>query len=230
MFDTLRQFYNSEEWRAFRKQLIHERTSSDGILYDEHSGKPLMKAYDIILHHKRPLTSENVNDYSISLNPDNIMIVSHRSHNEIHARFGFCTQKVYYVFGPPCAGKTTFVNSVKGNSDIILDIDNIWQCVTGGERYVKPNALKTNVFTIRDCIIDMIRTRAGRWENAYVIDGGARRSDRDRLISLLGAEPVYIDTDRATCMIRLASDEKRTQEQKEQWARYIDEWFENYTE
>ena len=231
-FTTLSQFYNSNEWRKFRQVLIAERTNKDdGILYDEHNGKPLIKAYDIVLHHIEPLTMQNVNDFNISLNPDNIMIVSQRSHNEIHARFGFCAErKVYYVYGAACAGKTTFVNSIKGNSDIVLDMDNIWQCITGGERYNKPNALKTNAFIVRDCMFDMIRTRAGKWERAFVIEGGAILSDRLRKIELLGAEPIFIDTDKETCLKRLASDNKRTQEQKKQWQTYIEQWFEDYTE
>ena len=231
-FTTLSQFYNSTEWRKFRQLLIAERTNKeDGILYDEYSGKPLLQSYDIVLHHKTPLTMQNVNDFSISLNPDNIMIVSQKSHNEIHSRFGFCAErKVYFVYGCACAGKTTFVNSIKGNSDIVVDIDNIWQCVTGGKRYEKPNALKTNVFAVRDLLIDMIRTRAGKWERAFVIEGGALKADRERKIELLGAEPIFIDTDKQTCLKRLASDKERTPEQKEQWKQYIEQWFKDYTE
>ena len=94
MFNSLSEFYNSKEWRAFRLRLIAERTNKeDGILYDEYSGKPLVNSYDIVLHHIQPLTMQNVNDFSISLNPANIQIVSHRSHNEIHKRFGFCAER-----------------------------------------------------------------------------------------------------------------------------------------
>lgn len=230
MFDTLSQFYNSKEWRLFRLQLIDERTNSDGILYCEYSGKPLVNAYDIVLHHKTPLTMANVNDYSVSLNPDNIMIVSQKSHNEIHSRFGYCTQrKVYYVYGAPCSGKTTFVNNIKGNSDIIIDMDNIWECLTG-ERYFKPNALKTNAFMLRDFMLDMIKTRAGKWERAFIIDGGAIASDRSRKIELYGAEPIYIDTDKGECLKRLYGDCKRSKEQQKQWEEYINNWFDDYTE
>ena len=230
MFTSLAQFYNSTEWRNLRNLIILERTGDDGVLRCELSGKPLVKSYDIVAHHKIPLTTANVNDFTISLNPDNIMIVSQKSHNVIHARFGYVTQrKVYYVYGAPCSGKTTFVNSIKGNSDLIVDLDNVWECLTGS-RYFKPNALKTNVFTLRDCLIDMVKTRTGRWEKCYFIEGGARKSDRERRIALLGAEEIFIDTDKNTCISRLASDEKRTQAQKDEWIKYINQWFEDYTE
>jgi shikimate kinase len=232
MFTSLAQFYNSTEWRTFRLNLIAERTNKkDGILYDELSGKPLLQSYDIVLHHIKPLTMQNVNDYSISLNPENIMIVSQRSHNEIHKRFGYCTErKVYFVYGAPCSGKTTFVQTIKGNSDIVVDMDNIWQCITGGARYEKPNALKTNAFILRDCLYDSVKTRAGKWERAFVISGGAVKGERERILATLGAEPIFIDTDRETCLQRLASDQNRTETQRQEWTRYIDKWFEEYQE
>lgn len=232
MFTSLSQFYNSDEWRKFRAGLIHERVNpADGILYDEHNGQPLLKAYDIVLHHIKPLTMQNVNDFSVSLNPANIMIVSQRSHNEIHARFGYCAErKVYYIWGAPCSGKTTFVKNIKGNSDIVVDMDNIWQCITGGARYNKPNALKQNAFIVRDCLFDMVKKRAGKWERAFIISSGAVKGIREREIESFGAEPIFIDTDKLTCLQRLATSSDRTQEQKQEWQKYIEQWFNDYTE
>ena len=228
IFESLSQFYNSETWRKFRLNLIMERTGEDGILRCEYSGVSLFRSYDIVAHHKIPLTMGNVNDYNISLNPENVMMVSQKAHNEIHQRFGYVAErKVYYVYGAPGAGKTTFVNSIKGNSDIILDIDNIWECVTG-KRYFKPAALNKIVFSIRDQLFDMIRLRVGRWERAFVIEGGAMKNDRDTKIKLLSAEPIFIDTDKNTCISRVATDENRTKEQRTQWMQYINEWFEEY--
>lgn len=232
MFETLASFYNSTEWRSFRTMLIQQRTNPiDGVLYSEFSGKPLIKSYDIVLHHKIPLTLQNVNDYSVSLNPDNIMIVSQIDHNEIHNRFGYASQrKVYYVYGAPCSGKTTFVNNIKGNSDLVVDMDNIWQCITGGKRYEKPNALKSNAFAVRDCLLGMVKMRAGKWERAWIIEGGAMRSDRERKTAMYGAEEIFIDVDKETCLKRLYGDCNRTDEQKKQWETYIDDWFNDYQE
>lgn len=229
MFQTLSQFYNSTEWKNFRDGLIHERVNpSDGILHCHLCGEPILKNYDCIAHHIQPLTMQNVNDYSVSLNPENIQIVHARCHNEIHKRFGYCAErKVYFVYGAPCSGKTSFVKSIKGNSDLIVDMDSIWECITGGERYQKPNALKQNAFAIRDSLLDMVKTRAGRWEKAFVITGGARKADRDRQIQALGAEPIFIDTDKETCLERLASDEER-QSVQDEWRRYIETWFEYF--
>lgn len=229
MFKTLHEFYLSGEWRGLRAALIAERASpKDEIVYDEHNGKPLYHGYDIVAHHKIPLTLANVNDYSISLNPENIMLVSHQSHNEIHARFGYSTQKkVYYIYGPPCGGKSTFVATNKGSSDLVVDIDLIWQAITGGALYDKPDALKTPVFTARNALLDIAATRAGNWMRAWVIEGGAVKPERERRIAALSAEPIYIEADKETCYRRLASDKKREGVQ-EQWRHYIDEWFDRF--
>ena len=228
-FTSLSQFYTSDEWRGFRASLLSERVNpNDGILYDEHNGKPLLNSYDIVAHHKIPLTMQNVNDYSISLNSKNIMLVSHRSHNEIHARYGFdMLKKVYYVYGAPCSGKTTFVRESKGNSDLVLDIDLIWQAVTGGALYEKPDALKAAVFALRDTLLDIVKTRMGKWERAWVIEGGANKADRERRINALGAEDIFIQCDKETCLQRLASDNTR-ELVREQWRGYIDDWFNRY--
>lgn len=232
MFNSLSQFYNSKEWRSFRQYVINERINkNDGVLYCQHSNKPLINSYDIVIHHITPLTMSNVNDLNVSLNPNNVLIVSQVAHNEIHARFGYNTErKVYYVYGAPCAGKTTFVKNIKGNSDLVVDMDNIWQCITSADRYTKPDALKQNAFMVRDCLMDMVRTRAGRWERAFVIDGGAVKGERERKIALLGAEPVYIDTDKGTCLKRLHDNARGTTRDVKEWTRYIERWFEDYTE
>ncbi len=226
MFNSLSQFYNSTEWRAFRQMLIAQRTNKeDGILYCEHSGKPLINSYDIVLHHVQHLTMQNVNDYSVSLNPDNIKIVSQRAHNEIHARFGYVTErKVYLVCGSPCSGKNTFVQENRGNSDIVVDIDAIWQSVNGGDKYRKPDALKKNVFALRDCLYDMIKTRTGKWEKAWVISAEPTESMRQRTAEKLGAEIIEIDTDKMTCLERLYSNPDGRD--VELWRELIERYFE----
>ena len=231
MFRSLSDFYTSKEWRALRAQLISDRTNKDdGTLYDEYNGKPLVKSFDIIAHHKIQLTLQNVNDYSISLNPDNIMLVSHQSHNEIHNRFGYSGgRKVYLVYGAPCSGKTTYVETVKGNSDLVVDIDLIWQAITGGRKYFKPQALKANAFDLYASLLDEVKTRQGHWERAYIITGGARKGDRERLIASTGAEPLFIDTDETTCLIRLQQDPDRA-DVRDEWTEYITKWFETYQE
>lgn len=231
-FTSLAQFYTSSEWRKFRQVVIAERINpEDGVLYDEYSGKPILKSYEIILHHKTELTLQNVNDRSVSLNPENIMIVTPKSHNEIHNRFGgrvrAWQRKVYYVYGAPCSGKSTFVRENMQAGDLVLDIDRLWSALSGQPEYVKPNEIKAVVFNARNAIFDSIKTRAGNWGTAWVIEGGALLGDRMRRIEALGAEDIFIDTPKDTCLARLASDEGR-QFTRDQWVGYITDWFDSY--
>ena len=221
MFRSLKEFYRSKEWEDLREVIINERIQDDGCVHDEVTGKPIVKKYDIILHHKTELTEQNVNDYNISLNPDNIMVVSHQTHNKLHKRFGYSGErKVYIVYGSPCAGKSTWVNKVANYGDLILDLDSIWEAITVSDKYNKPDALKRNVFAIRDEILNQIKMRVGNWSQAFVIGGYPNKMDRERLAEKLGAELIYIDTDKDTCLSRAKNDE---------WKGFIEKYFQDFT-
>ena len=226
MFKDLSDFYRSDEWRSFRDIVIDERMKEDGFVYDEVTGKQIVKAYDIILHHKIELTEENVHDYNISLNPDNIMIVSHKTHNYIHNKLGHSKREVFVVYGPPLAGKTTWVKDIMSEGDLIIDMDNIWQCVSGCDRYIKPNRLKSIVFKLRDSLLESVRYRFGKWNNAYIIGGYPLSSERERLCKELGAREIFLEATKDECMQRLEACEDRD---KSEWAGYIEDWFRRYT-
>lgn len=220
----LETFYQSKEWLAFRLDVINARTHEDGFVYDEITNKPILRAYDLILHHKIELTDENVNDFNISLNPDNIQIVSHRTHNFIHDRLNsYGRQQVFLVYGAPCAGKRAWVDENKNAGDLVVELDAIWECLSGGSRYTKPNSLKENVFAVRDCLLDCVRYRRGKWRNAYVIGGYALSADRDRICRELAAREIYIDTSYTECLERLERDDVRRG--IPEYKSYIDEWF-----
>jgi hypothetical protein len=227
--DRLQAFYKSRKWENLVKQLRIERATADGFIICEHCGKPILKPYDCIAHHKTELSFANVDDVTVSLNPDNIMLVHFKCHNEIHKRFGYNGRRdikhVYLVYGAPCSGKTTFVKNTAERTDLILDIDRLFSAVRAeccGE-WEKPDEIKSNVFAIRDLLMDMIRTRRGSWSNAYVIGGYALQGERERIADFIGADRiVFIDTPKNICMARAA-------EKGDIWKMYIDRWFDLYT-
>lgn len=227
MFNNLFEFYRSKEWADFRKVVIAERVQEDGFVHDEYTGKPLVKAYDIILHHKEELTEENVKDYNISLNPDNIMIVSHKTHNIIHNKLGYKVRGVFLVYGAPLAGKSSWVKDNMTEGDLVIDIDSIWQMVSGCPRYVKPPRLKAVVFKVRDTLLDCVKYRLGKWQSAYIVGGFALQSDRERLCRELGAREVFIKATEAECLERLQNDDRKNIEGYEN---YIREWFQQHPE
>lgn len=221
---TLDNFYTSKEWIRFREQVITDRTSADGFIYDEVTGKPILQKFDMILHHKEYLTEDNVNDYSVSLNPDNIMIVSHHTHNLLHHKFGYKRQEIYLVYGAPFAGKHRYVTDVLIPGDLVIDIDSVWSAVSGCERYIKPARLNAVVFGVRDYLLECIKYRRGKWQNAYIIGGYPLISERERLCKMYGAREVFIDTPKEECLLRL---EESSADQKE-YTHYIEQWFYRY--
>ena len=229
--NSVEKFYRSKQWNSLRAQLMQARTNADGQIICARCGKPILRRYDCIGHHKIELTEENVNDYSISLNPENVELIHFKCHNMEHGRFEGFRQKVYLVYGSPCSGKTSYVDEVAEPDDLILDVDRIWDALCNDGRYNKtagksrrPHRIRANVFGVRDCIIDMIRTRTGKWRNAWVIGGYPLRTDRDRLCDLLNAEPIYCEATVEECLARCEK------ERPAEWREYILEWFDTFTE
>lgn len=223
---TLENFYRSSEWEKLREVLRFERTNENGELICWHCGKPITNKYDAIAHHTIFLTEDNVNIAEISLNPDLIRFVHHRCHNKIHNKLGFSKREVFLVYGSPLSGKTTYVNSVKEPGDLIIDIDSIWECVSGCDRYVKPARLNSVVFGVRDYLMDCVFVRRGKWNNCYLIMTAPLANERERICKQLGAREVHIDTSKEECLKRLENcNDGRN---KKEWEQYIDEYFRKY--
>lgn len=224
----LQAFYKSLKWEKFIEALRIERANTDGVVLCEHCGKPIIKKYDCIGHHIEELTDDNVNDVTISLNPQNIMLVHFKCHNEIHKRFGYAekqAQRVYIVYGSPCSGKTSFVSEVAEHGDIVLDINKLWSAIRADKcnDNEKPNELKQNVFALRDALIDMIKVRRGRWNNAYIVGGYPLQGERERLAEIVSADKlIFIDTPKDVCLLRAET-------QGSEMKNFVELWFERYT-
>lgn len=236
--DKLQAFYKSPKWEKFRRVIISERTNpEDGFVRCAICKQPIVNKYDLIVHHKDELTIANVDDAMVALNPDNVECVHFKCHNEIHERFQGAEhwkpkpRKVFIVYGSPCSGKSTWVNECATKNDLIVDLDSIWQAVTTAAPYVKPRKLNSVVFRIRDELYDIIKHRSGKWQDAYIITGGALRGDRERLQQLTNStDMVYIEASKDECLERCAArfvDDKKLQDE---WCGYIEEWFERYQE
>lgn len=213
---TLSTFYRSKEWESLRNQLRIERMNNNGDVICAYCHKPIVKQYDIIAHHKTYLTESNVNDYSISLNPDNIDLVHFCCHNKIHEK-GFRCKKVYIVYGSPCSGKSYYVDSVATQDDLIIDIDRIYDalCVT------RNNKLLNTVMSTYRHLIDVVKTRNGQWNNAYIVRGLPHAMERQRLADLVDGELIFIDTDKQTCL-------ERSKEKGTEYYKFVEDWFQKY--
>lgn len=221
----LQSFYAGDPWINLRLNLIAERGP-----YCQICGKLIAIAREIIGHHKFELTPENVHDAMISLNPDNILLVDFDCHNVAHKRFGYQStgRSVYIVYGPPMAGKQDLVQQRVQRGDIVVDMDRLYQAVSMLPSYDKPDSLLGNVRGIHGLLLDNIKTRYGKWNNAWIIGGYADRYKREKVAGELGAELVFCDVSKEECLRRLELDED-IRYRKDEWRGYIEKWFERYT-
>lgn len=169
---------------------------------------------ELRLHHKVELTLDNIDDVNVTLNPDNIEVLCHDCHNAAHKRFSYAVgaKRVYLVYGSPCAGKTTYVNSVATRNDLIVDLDKIHRAICICGLYDKPDATKRVAFNVRDYLLDEVRTATPRrkWQDAYIIGTYPDRIDRDMFVQDYGAELVHIDTSKEECIKRAYQDIERS--------------------
>lgn len=80
MKDFARDFYNSEAWKSTRRAYA----KSVGGLCERCEDNGKIKAGEIV-HHKVWLTPENINDPTITLGWDNLMLVCRDCHAQIHS-------------------------------------------------------------------------------------------------------------------------------------------------
>lgn len=223
----LSDFYRTAEWKKLTHIIKLSRVDDNGFWTCEHCGQHIVKSYDCICHHKIYLTDDNYTDPNIALNENNIALLHHRCHNRIHNKLGQPSRQVFIVYGSPLSGKSSYVNDVMLQGDLLLDIDKIWMAISNQPLYIKPKELTSNVFAIRDLILQQIKHRQGKWQNAYIVGGYPLSAERNRLANTLGARLIHIDTDKETCLSRLiACEDKRD---KEQWKKFIEDWWEKFS-
>lgn len=211
--------YKSRAWIDLRQAIIAERG-----LRCQKCGRLLHNPADITADHIVELTPNNVNDPNIALNPDNVQLLCADCHNRKHQRFGHNQKRVYIVYGSPCSGKTTLVNQLKLRGDIILDMDTLYQALSGCQLYDKPDNIVSVVFKARDAVLDAVKTRLGRWNNAYIIGGYPAKAKREALRRQLGAELIYCDASEAECLLRAESRGIFAAD----WKKYVQKWWTEY--
>lgn len=221
----IKSFYASNKWVDLRLQLINNRGNRCA-----RCEKIIPRSKDLIGHHMIELTPENVHDHMISLNPDKIEIICFDCHNKEHKRFGYQSEReVYLVYGPPMSGKELLVRENIQRGDIVVDMDKLYAAVSSLPYYDKPDNLFSNVIGIHNLLLDNIKTRLGKWNNAWVVGGYADKYKRERLANDLGAELVFCNVSKEECLARLEVDEDRKY-RKDEWRGYIDKWFDTYVE
>ncbi|MEE3066584.1 MAG: AAA family ATPase [Actinomycetota bacterium] len=114
------------------------------------------------------------------------------------------------VGGPPCGGKSTYVQQHARPTDVILDFDDIVERITGGDRYSRdPNVLaqaRTD-WTLRIPLSD------------WVIWTAPRRAQRGRFRTQHGATVIVVTANVNQCLRRAIEHRPPA------WQNMIHRWF-----
>ena len=224
---NLHDFYCSKEWQETKQKTWFERLNKNGELICKDCGLPIIKKKDGVLHHEIELNLQNVNDLSISLNPNNLTWLHHRCHNIRHTRFCSFQRKVYLVVGSPLSGKSTFVKNVATENDLILDFDRLYEAISTSPIHIKNNRIKPVAFALRECLMEQIKMRTGKWLNCYIISTEPYVMNRKRLVDSLGVdEIIYMDETKEECLKRLY--ENPDNRDIELYKKLIEDFYNNY--
>ena len=230
-FNNLSSFYRSKEWENLSKLIRLQRVDSNGDLRCEDCGRVIINKYEAICHHVEELNAVNVLDAKVALNPDNIRVLCRDCHNKAHQRFGHNKtsagggyvrqpKRVYIVHGSPCAGKDRYVDEVAGDNDLIVSIDRLYDALGVG----RSQAVMPNVMKVYRSLIDDVKTRNGRWYNAYIVRTLPLKIDRDLILREVGGgELIHIDTPAKDCF---AEARRRGGD----WFKWVEAYWDKYQE
>jgi hypothetical protein len=129
------------------------------------------------------------------------------------------------VGGAPGSGKTTFVEERARIGDLVVDVDRLYQALSGGlPWYDKPDCLLPFVCEARDAAIARLSREAEGVGHAWVITGEADRGKLAELRDTLGAEVAVLDTGPNECKKRISHDERR-KNSAGKWYDLVDHWW-----
>lgn len=130
---------------------------------------------------------------------------------------------IYLVYGPPCAGKSTYIKNHMTEGDIVCDVDLIYSAISGREPHDADLWAHETALLLKGRLLDIIRDREGGWKDAYVVSLANTlekvQADMERVKADMG---VFIDTPKEVCL-------ERAKERPPYFALLIEEWFGGYT-
>ncbi|WP_199556241.1 HNH endonuclease [Sandaracinobacteroides hominis] len=118
---------------------------------------------------------------------------------------------VVLVCGPSGAGKSTWARKHAGPADLILDLDDIKQQVSGLPRYATSREVLAKALKARNAILSGL-WREQRYDHVFFIVGAPTSAERTWWIGQLGGRVELIATPLDECLRRITADPERTTE------------------
>ena len=130
---------------------------------------------------------------------------------------------VTIVCGPPCSGKTTYVNGRAGDSDLVIDLDVAAARIAGAPVHSQE---------AEECFLPAWRFRTSAllglsrvpFNRVWFIVSAPSRNERQAWVSATGGDAVVLDAPQHECIARLNNSPER-QHKVRQTRAYIAKWF-----
>ncbi|MFH0902330.1 MAG: AAA family ATPase [Pseudomonadota bacterium] len=134
--------------------------------------------------------------------------------------------KVTVVCGPPASGKTTYVRKWAQAGDLIVDVDTLYEALSGLPMYDRPKELLSFVCEARDAVIQRLKRHSdvGR---AWIITSAPRMATRNSFRLAFAATVIVLEVALNECTRRIDQDERR-RGQLGEWHLLVKEWWQNY--
>lgn len=104
------------------------------------------------------------------------------------------------VYGPPCGGKTTFVDTHRSDGDVVIDFDLLAVAFGSRSSHFHDDVFKACALVARDGVLARVR----RGVNADVWLISTRSDAEDAFVSLAFDEVVLVDPGLDVCLLRAA--------------------------
>jgi predicted kinase len=136
----------------------------------------------------------------------------------------------HIVCGPPGSGKTGYVEQQRKWGDVIVDVDALYQAISGLPCYEKPKSLLDLVLSLRNALLTLLPRYQDRFYNAWIITGGARLESRTRLAlryDACGVRVHVLEVSPGECLRRIGHDPRRADKVRE-WQELVHKWWREY--
>lgn len=238
-------FYRTKEWLKCR-DYVFKRDNGLCVCCLE---KGIEKIGEEV-HHIIWLRPSNIDNPSVSTNPDNCITLCKDCHISIHKKSttksrlsnrktssvtngvffdeqgNIQQQKIYIVCGAPGSGKTTYVRQHFSKGDMIVDLDYIKQAITMCDRTDAPDELLEVSEAIRELLYKYIEDRRVSAKTIWVVSSLPTRQQRQSLIDRLNGELIHIEATVQECIEHISFDNERKDKQKQ--IDIIDKYFGYY--
>ncbi len=165
---------------------------------------------------------------------ENLQGLCHACHSKKTANEARPSIPTTIIAGPPGAGKSSYAAVRMRHGDLLVDLNTLYQAISGLDLYDKPQSLLQFAIAARDGIYYRL---AHLWKytvkprHAWIIATLPKVGDRAELCAELGGSTVVLETSPNDCIRRLQADTERgaSEARIEAQRVIIDEWWKDYT-